>query len=46
MISKHIRLFGGTLKIKNEAALRNVERDGRLPMWKIGKWYFIWWRGV
>jgi len=41
MFSKHFRLFGGTLKIKNEKALRGVEREGRFPMWKIGRWYFI-----
>jgi hypothetical protein len=46
MTSKHIRLLGGTLKIKTEDALRGVEKDGRFPLWKIGKWYLIWWRGI
>lgn len=38
-----IKLPGGTLKIKTYRELRSSERDRRVPVWKMGSVYFIWW---
>jgi hypothetical protein len=38
-----IRLPGGMLKVKVYRELRARERDRRVPVWKIGGLYFIWW---
>ncbi|MER8602805.1 hypothetical protein NKH48_03285 [Mesorhizobium sp. M1233] len=38
------RLPGGTLKIKTYRELRVRERERRVPVWKIGALYVIWWR--
>lgn len=40
--SVHIPLWFGTLKIKSENRLRSKEKDGRLPVWRIGDTYFVW----
>jgi hypothetical protein len=40
--SVHIPLWFGTLKIKSENRLRSKEKDGRLPVWRIGDIYFVW----
>ena len=37
-----IRLPGGTLKIKRFHHLRHEERDNAVPVWKIGRTYFVW----
>lgn len=38
-----IKLPGGTLKVKTYRELRTRERDRRMPVWKMGSMYFIWW---
>ncbi len=38
-----IPLPGGTLKIKGERMLRSRERDRKVPVWKLGPVYVIWW---
>lgn len=40
-----IPLIGGTLKVKDYRHLRQSERDGRVPVVRIGKIYFVWSRG-
>ncbi|CCV07969.1 hypothetical protein MESS2_660008 [Mesorhizobium metallidurans STM 2683] len=38
-----IKLPGGTLKMKVYRELRERERDRRVPVWKMGSLYLIWW---
>lgn len=38
-----IKLPRGTLKVKTYRELRTRERDRRVPVWKVGSVYFIWW---
>ncbi|MES0168260.1 hypothetical protein NKJ87_20095 [Mesorhizobium sp. M0027] len=38
-----IKLPGGTLKAKTYRELRDRERDRRVPVWKMGAIYLIWW---
>ncbi len=41
-----IPLGVGTLKIKDYRNLRHGERDGRVPVLRMGSIYFIWlWSG-
>ncbi len=37
-----IGLIGGTLKIKTSGWLQSYERKRQVPVWRIGRWYFIW----
>jgi hypothetical protein len=38
-----IKLPRGTLKIKHERDLRHPERDGRVPVWRLGNHRIVWW---
>lgn len=38
-----IKLPGGTLKVKTYRELRTRERDRRVPVFKMGSIFFIWW---
>jgi hypothetical protein len=38
-----IPLPGGTLKIKQHDQLRKREQKRVVPVWKLGKFYVIWW---
>lgn len=38
-----IKLPGGMLKVKTYRELRATERDRRVPVRKLGRFYFIWW---
>ncbi|MER8562479.1 hypothetical protein [Mesorhizobium sp. M0578] len=38
-----IKLPGGSLKVKTYRELRDRERDRRVPVWKMGEIYLIWW---
>lgn len=40
--SYHVPLRRGTLKIKSESRLRSREREREVPVWKIGRTYFVW----
>jgi hypothetical protein len=40
--SYHIPLPFGRLKIKDEIMLRNAEREGQVPVWRIGNTFFVW----
>jgi len=37
-----VGLFGGTLKIKTRGWLQSYERNGEVPVRRIGNWYFVW----
>lgn len=37
-----VGLIGGTLKIKTQGWLQSYERKRQVPVWRIGRWYFIW----
>lgn len=43
MYSLRVRLPFGTLKIKTYGTLRSVERDGVVPLLRIGRYYLLWW---
>lgn len=43
-MSMHIRLPGGTLKIKRYLELRHAERIREVPVFRFGWFYFTWWR--
>lgn len=38
-----IKLPKGTLKVKTYRELRTRERDHRVPVFKVGTIYLIWW---
>lgn len=38
-----IKLPGGTLKLKTYRELRTRERERRVPVWKVGSVFVIWW---
>lgn len=38
-----LRLPGGTLKLKPQHQLRSSERERRVPVWKLGGLYVVWW---
>jgi hypothetical protein len=38
-----VRLIGGTLKLKSFRDLRSVERDRKVPVWRLGNTYIVWW---
>ena len=40
--SFHLPLVFGLLKIKSSDRLRSEERDGRVPVWRLGDMYFVW----
>jgi hypothetical protein len=40
--SMHIPLWFGLLKIKSTSALRRDEREGRVPVWRVGNICFVW----
>jgi hypothetical protein len=40
-----IRLPGGILKIKSYRELRQTERERKVPTWRWGWLYFVWWGG-
>lgn len=42
-VTIRIRLPGGTLKIKKQDELRRREQKRQVPVWQIGKYFFIWW---
>ena len=40
--SLRIRLWFGLLKIKSQRVLTPRERDGWVPVWRLGSIYFVW----
>lgn len=38
-----LKLPGGTLKWKAGEELRHAEYTRRVPVWRLGKRYLIWW---
>lgn len=44
MLPIRIRLLGGTLKIKRIVHMRRHELDGKVPVWQVGRLYFVWQR--
>jgi hypothetical protein len=40
--SLRISLGFGRLKFKSESRLRQRERDGKVPVWRIGSMYIVW----
>jgi hypothetical protein len=40
--SHYIQLGFGRLKFKSESRLRRRERDGEVPVWRIGSLYIVW----
>lgn len=38
-----LKLPGGTFKIKRYRELRSAERERKVPVFKIGALWFIWW---
>lgn len=42
MLPLRIRLFRGTLKLKLYRHLRSDERERKVPIFKIGKFYIVW----
>ena len=44
MTLARLRLPGGTLKIRTRNSLRSREREGLVPVLRIGALYFCWWR--
>lgn len=42
MLPIRIRLLGGTLKVKRYVHLRYHELERRVPVWQLGRFYFVW----
>jgi hypothetical protein len=40
--SLRIPLGFGRLKFKSESRLRQRERDGKVPVWRIGSLWIVW----
>ncbi len=40
--SFHIPLFIGQIVFKSHSRLRSVEREARVPVWRVGGMYVIW----
>jgi|GEM_PF-4024277 len=38
-----IKLPGGTLKLKPYKYLRTAEINGKVPVWRLGGHYLVWW---